>query len=320
MIPFRKSSSVFVAGDQGFVGGAIRAELARLGFERVFPRDGVGPDLTSFPAVESFFLKHRPEYVFLVGGRSGGIGANQRYPADLMIENLKVQCNVIECSRARGVRKLLFLASSCTYPRDCRQPMRPSHIMTGVLEPTNVAYATAKIAGIVMCGACRQQFGADFTAAIPATPFGPGDCFDIRDSHVVSALVRRMQEAKDAGQPVVKIWGTGKPVRDFIFSADLARACIHLMRKYDGDAPVNIGTGRGVSIATLARTIAREVGYRGRIEFDRSKPDGMPRKTLDVSVLRKLGWRPAWSLREGLAETISWFREERHRADRRADR
>jgi GDP-L-fucose synthase len=267
--------------------------------------------------VEAFFSAAKPESVVFAAGRSGGIAANLRLPADLMLDNLLSAAHVLDAARRHGTGKLLYLASSCAYPRECPQPMRPGHLMTGPLEPSNEAYATAKIAGLVLCQALRRQYGAPFISAIPANAFGPGDDFSPEDGHVIASLLRRMHEAKEAGAPEVAVWGTGAPVRDFIFVDDLARACVFLLESHDGEIPVNVGSGSGTSIRELAAEVAKAVGYRGRVVFDPSRPDGMMRKVLDTGPLSALGFTTFTPLPEALAATYAWYRAAAGGTDRR---
>jgi len=303
----RRNSRIYVAGDE-FIAAAIRRLLERRGYGKVLGGPGQGPRLADARSVEAFFRGAGPEYVFLAAGRSGGIRANQKYPADLMTDNLLVECNVIRAAHRHGVRKLLYLASSCCYPRECPQPMRVESLMTGPLEPTSRSYALAKLAGIGLCDAYRRQHGANFVTAIPANAFGPGDDFSPEDSHVVGALLQRMHQAKLRGEPFVEIWGTGRPRREFIYSDDLASACLFLMRRYDGPDPINVGSGEALSVAQLAELVRGVVGYRGELRYDRTKPDGMPLKVLDTRPLRALGWRPRFTLRAALKRTYDWFR------------
>lgn len=301
-----RNARIFVAGTEGFLREALLAELGREGYKDIAGQ-GSQPQLTDEGEVRRFFSAACPEYVFLIGGKSGGIRANQKYPAELMLDNLLVGCNVIESAHRYGVRKLLYLGSSCIYPKFTEQPMRVEALMTGKLEATNEAYALAKLAGLRLCQAYREQFGAPFILAIPANVFGPGDDFSDEDSHVVAALIRRMHEAKILGREYVEIWGTGLPRREFIFSEDLAKACLFLMHAYDSNEPINIGIGCDWSIAELAALVKEAVGYNGELRFDPSKPDGMPAKLLDSSKLRDLGWKASTSIREALAVTYQWF-------------
>jgi GDP-L-fucose synthase len=304
----KTEARILVAGRNTLVGSALCRELARQGCRNVIPDPADEPDWTDAGQVEALFAGLRPEFVFLAAGRSGGIGLNRERPADLMAHNLRVDTLAIECARRFGARKLLYLASSCCYPRDCPQPMKPERLLTGPLEPTNEAYALAKLAGTKLCQACRAQYGSRFIVGIPATPFGPGDHFDVENSHVIGALIRRMHEARVAGDSEIVLWGTGTPRRDFLFADDLADACIRAMECYDEAAPINLGPNEDISIAELAGQIRSVTGFRGALRFDASKPDGMPRKFLDAAVLRDLGWTPRHRLADALAATYDWFR------------
>jgi len=297
---------ILIADHHGLVGDALRRQLAAAGFKSVIDERGL-PPLTDAARVDEFFARVRPQYVFLIGGRAGGIAANQKFPAELMLDNLLVVCHVIESARLHGVHKLLYLGSSCAYPKLCPQPMRVDALMTGKLEPTNEAYATAKLAGLGLCQAYRQQYRLNFISAIPANIYGPGDDFSEADSHVVGALIRRFHEARLLGAPEVVIWGTGTPRREFVYAADLADACVFLMDRFDGGEIINLGVGQDWSIRELAETIAQVVGYRGTLVFDTSKPDGMPAKLLDSNRLRELGWQARTTMREGLRATYQWY-------------
>ena len=302
-----KASRIYVAGAGTMIGRAIAEELRGRGHTGVLPGAEGEPDLTDRRAVDAFFADHRPEVVFVAAGRSGGIGLNRKAPADLLLDNALVSAHLIDAAHRSGVRKLLYLASSCVYPRDCPQPMKPEYIMTGRFEPTNEAYATGKLAGLVLCQAYRQQHDADFIVGIPSTPFGPGDHFDPENSHVVGALIRKMHEAKIRAEPSVGIWGTGAPRRDFIFARDLASACCCVMDRYDGDEPINLGCNATATIAELADLVRQVVGFRGELIYDRSKPDGMPIKSLDAAPLRDLGWRSTTGLAEALELTYEAY-------------
>lgn len=292
------------------MGSAILRRLEREGFEDLLTRTRAGLDLTDPRAVDAFFAAERPEYVFLVAAKVGGILANATYPADFLRENLAIELNVLDAAHRHGVKKLLFLGSSCIYPKFAPQPMREDHLLTGELEPTNEPYAIAKIAGVKLCQAYRKQHGADFISAMPTNLYGPGDNFDLKTSHVLPALIRKFHEAKERGEPEVVVWGTGSPRREFLYVDDLADACLFLMDNYSGDQPVNVGVGEDLSIAELASLVREVVGYEGGISYDATKPDGTPRKLLDVSVLGGLGWRAETSLREGVERTYGWFLEE----------
>ena len=302
-----RNSRVYVAGGETLIGAAILRQLERQGYRNIVGRPGEEPDLTDGRAVDDFFSRQLPEYVFMAAGKSGGIEANRKYPAELMLDNLLVGCNVIHNAHRYGVKKLLYLASSCSYPKHCPQPMRVESLFTGPLEPTNEAYAVAKIAGIKLCQAYRQEYGANFIVGIPANAFGPGDDFSPDNSHVIAALIRKMHEAKVASSASVEIWGTGTPRREFIFADDLADACLFVMQGYDGAEPINLGVGTDLSIAELAELVKETVGYVGGLRFDTSRPDGMPVKVLDSSRLIAMGWRPATPFRKALAVTLRAF-------------
>lgn len=302
-----RHAKIYVAGGQTLVGAAILRELTRQGHMNIVGRPEKEPELTDAFQVDAFFARTAPDYVFVVAGKSGGIGANQRCPAELIYNNLLVECHVIHNAYRYGAKKLLYLASSCSYPKYCPQPMRTESLLTGSLEPTSEAYAVAKIAGIKLCQAYRQQYGVNFISGIPGDAFGLGDDFSRENSHVVAALIRRMHEAKELGLEFVEIWGTGIPRREFIFADDLADACIFAMCEYDDSKPINLGGGSDLSIRELAELIKEVVGYRGQLRFDRSKPDGMPLKILDSSKLKEMGWRARTPLRSALSTTYDWF-------------
>jgi GDP-L-fucose synthase len=304
-----QSSRIFVAGHRGLVGGAIARVLQSRGYRELLLRTRQELDLTRQAAVDAFFAQNRPEYVFLCAAKVGGIHANNTYPADFIRENLQVQTNVIDAAYRHGVRKLLFLGSSCIYPKLAPQPITESSLLTGPLEPTNEWYAIAKIAGLKMAQAYRRQYGFDVISAMPTNLYGPGDNFNLESSHVLPALIRRFHEARERGAASVTLWGTGTPRREFLYVDDMADACIFLMEHYESEDSINVGCGEDVSIRELAELVSRNIGFRGRIAFDTSKPDGTPRKLLDVSRLKSLGWRPRVSLDEGIAETCRWFLE-----------
>ena len=303
----RPDSTIYVAGHRGLVGSALTRRLHAGGCERLVVRTHAELDLESQTAVHAFFERERPEYVFLAAAKVGGILANSRNPGDFIRSNLLVQGNVIEAAYRTGVKKLLFLGSSCIYPRDAPQPMKEEYLLGGRLEPTNEAYAIAKIAGIAMCQAYNRQYGTNFISAMPTNLYGPGDNFDPERSHVLPALMRRFHEAKLANATSVTVWGTGTPRREFLHVDDLADACVFLMERYHDSEIINVGCGEDISIAEAARLVADVVGYGGAIVFDPSKPDGMPRKLLDVSRLRRLGWGPRRPLAAGLRDTYAWF-------------
>jgi GDP-L-fucose synthase len=305
-----RRSKVYVAGHRGLVGSAIARTLKAQGFANVLGRTRAEMDLMDTAAVNEFFERERPEYVFLAAARVGGILANNTYPADFIRENLLVQLNVLEAARVFGVKKLMLLGSSCIYPRNAPQPMKEEYLLTGILEPTNEPYAIAKIAGIKMCHAYNRQYGTNYISVMPTNLYGPHDNYDLAASHVIPALLRKFHEAKVEAAAEVVVWGSGKPKREFLFADDLADACVFLMERYDGAEALNIGTGEDVSIRELAELVAEAVGYRAKIVFDSSKPDGTPRKLLDVSRINALGWRAKTSLREGLRRTYESFQRE----------
>lgn len=281
--------------------------LKASGFIELVGADNNEPDLLDRRAVDRFFADTRPEYVFVVAGKTAGIEGNQRSPADLMVDNLLVASHVIPAAWQHGVKKLLYLSSSCTYPKSAPHPLAVSSLWTGPLEPTSAAYAVAKLAGLALCDASRRQFGTSFIGAIGADAYGPGDDFDPENSHVVGALVRRLHEAKIAGSASVEVWGSGTPRREFVYVDDLADACIFAMRHYDGAEPINLGTSTSTSIAELAQAVRDVVGYAGELKCDRTKPDGMPFKGLDSGPLRAMGWQPCVDLRTGLNLTYQSF-------------
>jgi GDP-L-fucose synthase len=297
---------VWVAGHRGMVGSAIVRRLAREECDVLtVGRDAV--DLTRQSETEEWMAAARPQAVFLAAARVGGIHANDAYPADFLYDNLAIETNIIRSAYRIGVEKLLFLGSSCIYPRDASQPMAESALLTGPLEPTNEWYAVAKIAGIKLCQAYRRQHGCDFISAMPTNLYGPGDNFHPENSHVPAALLRRFHEAKIAGARAVAVWGTGKPRREFMYVEDAADACMHLMQHYSGEGHINVGTGSDLSIAEFAELVRKTVGFEGHITFDSSRPDGAPRKVMDVSALRALGWAAPTSLEEGLKLYYAWF-------------
>jgi GDP-L-fucose synthase len=302
-----KNSRIFVAGHLGLVGSAIRRKLASAGYTELILRSRSELDLTNQAAVNEFLAVERPEYIFLAAAKVGGILANSTYPADFIRENLLVQTNVIDAAHRQGVRKLLFLGSSCVFPKLAPQPITEDALLSSALEPTNEAYAVAKIAGIKMAQAYRRQYGFDAISLMPTNLYGPNDNFDLESSHVVPALLRKFHEAVQQNAPEVTIWGTGTVRREFMHVDDFADAALFLMLKYDREQIINVGTGEDVTIRELAGLVREVTGYQGRLAFDTSKPDGTPRKLLDVSGLRALGWRPRISLRDGLKNTYEWF-------------
>jgi GDP-L-fucose synthase len=303
------SDRIYVAGHQGLVGSALVRRLQAEGCDNLLLRTRTELDLTDAAAVDCFFSAERPRYVILAAAKVGGIVANDTYPADFIRDNLAIQLNVIDAAHRHGVAKLLFLGSSCVYPKHAPQPMKEEHLLTGPLEPTNEPYAIAKIAGIKMCEAYRRQHGARFISVMPTNLYGPNDNFDLETSHVLPALIRRFHEARLALLPAVTLWGSGAPRREFLHVDDLADACIYLMRNYDAAQPVNIGWGRDITIRELARLVARVVGYGGAVEWDASRPDGTPQKLLDTGRLTALGWRPGIALEDGIRRTYAWFLE-----------
>lgn len=314
----KKDVKIYVAGGQTLIGSALLRQLKRQGYSNLIGTPPAEPNLCNREQVKEFFVQNKPEYVFLAAGKSGGIRANQKYPAELMLDNLLIICNVIESAYESGVKKLLYLASSCSYPKNTPQPMQVESLMTGTLEPTNEAYAVAKIAGIKLCQAYRQQYGANFISGIPANAFGIGDDFSLEESHVIPALIRKMHEAKMANAEFVEIWGTGSPRREFIFADDLANACIFIAEKYDEPTPINIGGGLDLSIKELAELIKDVIGYQGKLRFDASKPDGMPLKALDSSQLKSMGWQPQISFSEAVEATYNWFLQQKQKEEKEA--
>jgi len=303
----KTDSSIYVAGHRGLVGGAIVRRLQADGHANLLCASHTELDLTRQDAVEAFFVRHRPEYVFVAAAKVGGIHANDSRPAEFIRDNLAIQTNLIHAAWTAGVRKLCFLGSSCIYPKHAAQPMAEDALLTGPLEPTNEWYAIAKIAGIKMCQAYRRQYGFDAISLMPTNLYGPGDNFSLENSHVLPALIRKFHEAKASGATEVVMWGTGSPRREFLHVDDLAAAAVHLMRHYSSDEIVNIGVGHDISIRELAELVGEVVGYRGRIVNDTSKPDGTPRKLLDVSRLHALGWNAQIALRDGIAGTYDWY-------------
>jgi GDP-L-fucose synthase len=299
------SSRILVVGSETLFGAALKRHLRRQGFSGLI--DSPEPDPQFPAAVDEHFREHRPEVVFLTAGLSGGIGLNRQRPATLMHDNLLTVCHVLEAAQRHRVSRLLYLGSSCMYPRDAAQPLRVEGLGTGLLEPTSAPYATARYAGLLLCEAYRREHGCDFRVAIPANGYGPEDDFAPESGHVIPALIGRFHEAKRMGAPSITLWGTGSAVRDFIHADDLADACLFLMQKDAVAGPINVGSGVGTSIAELVETLAQVVGYRGSIEWDASKPDGQPRKVLDALPMRKLGWRPGRSLSDGLRQTYDWY-------------
>ena len=303
----QKNSKIYVAGHGGLVGSAIVRYLQSQGYENLVTRTSSELDLTHQQAVDEFFQSEMPEYVFLAAAKVGGILANDSYPADFIYKNLMIEANVINAAYNSKVKKLLFLGSTCIYPKMAPQPLKEEYLLTGPLEPTNEWYAVAKIAGIKMCQAYRIQHNCDFISAMPTNLYGPGDNFDLQTSHVLPALMRKFHEAKISNSPTVTMWGTGSPKREFCHVDDCANACVFLMNEYSDNEIVNIGVGEDISIKDLGEMVRSVVGYQGEIEYDTSKPDGTPRKLVDVSRIHSLGWQAKISLEEGIASTYQWY-------------
>ena len=322
-----KDAKIYVAGHTGMVGSALCRALDKKGYQRILKRTHSELDLMRQEAVEGFFQEGRPDYVFLAAARVGGIMANSTFPAEFIFQNLMIQTHIIHYSHIFGVKKLLFLGSSCIYPRNCQQPMKEEYLLTDTLEPTNEAYAIAKIAGIKMCQSYYQQYHDNFVSVMPTNLYGPNDNFDLESSHVLPALIRKFHEgkirwqatsSKDRNRIAVELWGTGKPFREFLHVDDMADACLFVMNNVDADqlygkgiTHLNIGTGKEISIHELAEQIKEVVGFEGKIEYDTEKPDGTPRKLLDVSRMYELGWQPRINLKQGIKDTYEWFLRER---------
>ena len=301
-------SKIYIAGHRGMVGGAILRKLQESGFRSLITRTRQELDLLDQKNVEAFFDQAKPEYVFLAAAKVGGILANSTYPASFIYENLIIQANIIHQAYLKGVKKLLFLGSSCIYPKNAPQPMKEDYLLSGYLEPTNEPYAVAKIAGIKLCQAYNRQYGTNFISLMPTNLYGPGDNYDLKTSHVLPALIRKFHEAKISGEKTVNIWGSGKPRREFLYVDDIADASVFLMKKYNNSEIINIGTGRDISIGELADLLKEITGYEGQITYDSTKPDGTPRKLLDVSKLSSLGWEPKIDFRSGLEKTYQWYK------------
>ena len=299
-----KQAKVYVAGHRGMVGSAIVRKLHQEGFENIVTKTSSELDLRNQAAVNKFFAAEKPTYIFLAAAKVGGILANKTYKADFLYDNLMIQSNVIHAAYVQKVEKLLFLGSSCIYPKMCPQPIKEDYLLTDTLEPTNDAYAIAKITGIKMCQSYREQYGCNFISVMPTNLYGPNDNYDLKNSHVLPALIRKFVEAKNTNQSFVEVWGTGTPKREFLHVDDLADACYFLMENYNGNDFFNIGTGEDISILDLANMIKAAVGYEGEIQLDTSKPDGTPRKLLDVSRLEQLGWKYGIELGDGVASVV----------------
>jgi len=304
-----KTAKIFVAGHRGMVGSAIMRELQNQGYENIITKTRLELDLIDQKAVRDFFVQEKPEYVFLSAAKVGGIEANRTQQGAFTYENLQIQNNIIHNSYLNDVKRLVFLGSSCIYPRMAPQPIKEEYLLTGALEPTNYGYAIAKIAGVKMCEAYRDQYGCDFIALMPTNLYGINDNFDLNGSHVLPALLRKFHEAKIAKKPVVEVWGSGTPMREFLYVDDLAKACVFAMNNKKVAGLTNIGTGADVTIAELAKLIKKIIGYNGEIKFDATKPDGTPRKCMDVSKINALGWRAEISLEEGIAKVYQWYLE-----------
>ncbi len=303
-----KNSKIYVAGHRGLVGSAIMRCLEQNGYQNIITRTHQEMDLRNQQVVQDFFTAEKPEYVFLAAAKVGGIWANNNAPADFMYDNLMISANVIRAAYEHKVKKLLFLGSSCIYPKMAPQPIKEDYLLTGSLEPTNEGYALAKISGMQLCKFYRRQYGCDFISAMPTNLYGINDNFDLNSSHVLPALIRKFHEAKVENKPEVVLWGTGKVLREFLYVDDLADALLHLMNNYSDESHVNIGTGEDLSIHDLALTVKEVVGYQGNIVYDSSKPDGTPRKLLDVSLLHSLGWHHTVALRQGVEEVYEWYK------------
>ena len=302
----KKDSKIYVAGHRGLVGSAIEKMLGKKGFTNIIKKTSYELDLRNQSDVEKFFKKEQPEFIFLAAAKVGGIEANNRYPAHFIYDNIMIQTNVIHHAYKYGAKKLLFLGSSCIYPKQCPQPIKEEYLLSGPLESTNSAYAIAKISGITMCQAYNRQYGTEFISCMPTNLYGPHDNFDLRTSHVLPALLRKCYVAKKKNLPNITVWGTGSPYREFLYVDDLAEAALFLMQHYSKDEIINIGTGSDISIKQLAEKIKYLVQFEGDILFDQSKPDGTPKKQLNIAKIKHLGWQPAISLDEGLRKTLDW--------------
>lgn len=304
-----KSSLIYVAGHRGLVGSAIVRRLQADGYTNIVSQTSSELDLRDYKSVDTFFRKHKIDYVFLAAAKVGGIAANNEYPADFIRDNLLIQTHVIDAAYRHGIKRLLFLGSTCIYPKYAAQPLKEEYLLEGALEPTNEPYAVAKIAGIKMCQSYNRQYGTQYLSVMPTNLYGPNDNYDLHHSHVLPALMRKFHEARLQQSPFVTIWGTGTAKREFLHADDLADACLYLMKNYYEDEIINIGVGEDISILELAEKIKKIVGYKGDIILDPSKPDGTPRKLVDTTKINNLGWRAAISLEDGLAQTYQWFTE-----------
>ncbi len=303
-----RDSRIYVAGHKGLVGSALVRALKKQGYKKIIEKTHKELDLTNQALVVELFQMEKPEYVFLAAAKVGGIAANSAYPADFIMENELIQCNIIKSSWENSVKKLMFFGSSCMYPRICSQPVKEEYLLTGPVEPTNEAYALAKISGVKMCQYFNAQYRTRYISVIPSNLYGPYDNFDPSGSHVIPALMRKIYSAKINNEPSVEIWGSGSPIRDFLFVDDMVKASLFLMQTYEGNEPINIGTGRNVSIKKLAELIKEVIGYQGELEFDVSKPDGAPVRVLDASRLEKAGWKFKVDLEEGLKLTYEFYK------------
>jgi GDP-L-fucose synthase len=301
------TSKIYIAGHTGMVGSALYRRLTNLGYHNIITRSHDELDLTNQDSTEKFFRDEKPEYVFLAAAKVGGIYANSTYPADFIMENMLIQCNVIRSAYVNNVKKLMLLGSSCIYPKLCPQPIKEEYLLTGELEPTNEAYALAKISGIKMCQSYNQQYGTKYISVMPASLYGINDRFDINNSHVIPAMLMKFYRAKTGKKDYVELWGTGKPLREFLYVDDMADACIYLMNHYEGNDFINIGSGNEISIRQLAEVIQKTVGYQGKIKFNTSKPDGTLRRVLDNARILKTGWEPKISIEEGIMNEYLYF-------------
>lgn len=303
-----RTKKIYVAGHRGLVGAALVRKLKADGFLNIVTRTHEELDLTRQTEVENFFAREQPSYVILAAAKVGGIYANDTYPADFIMQNLQIECNVIDAAHKNGVEKLLFLGSSCIYPRECPQPIKEEYLLSGYLEKTNEAYALAKIAGLKMCAFYNQQYGTDYISVMPCNLYGVNDNFSPENSHVLPALMRKFHEAKEKNEPTVTVWGSGRPLREFLNVDDLADACLFLMDHYKGNEFFNVGYGKEITILELAEMMKRVTGFQGEIILDSSKPDGTPRKLTDISRLKEMGWKPKICLEEGLKQTYEWYK------------
>ncbi|EPR13815.1 GDP-L-fucose synthase family protein [Ruminiclostridium papyrosolvens] len=302
-----KESKIYVAGHNGMVGSAIVRRLQKNGYENILCKSHKELDLTDQALTDRFFMDEKPDYVFIAAAKVGGIHANNSFPADFIMENMLIECNLIKSAFKYGVKKLLFLGSSCIYPKLCPQPIKEEYLLTGELEPTNEAYALAKISGIKMCQSYNKQYGTRFISAMPASLYGVNDRFDVNNSHVIPSMIIKFHEAKMKNKPHVELWGTGNPLREFLYVDDMADACLYLMQNYDSNEFINIGSGQEISIRDLAETVKHVTGYDGKLVFDTTKPDGTPRRVLDNTKIHKTGWRPQVDMEEGLRREYEYY-------------